>query len=87
MVAPTGFWTRDTSESPNVVVESLLSDILEPIGDVPQQCFLNAHNISRLIERMEKYKPNDETLLPMLRRFSGGQVTKHRSTRLSAARR
>ena len=87
MGGPTEFWTRDTSEFPNAVVECSLSDILEPIGDVPQQCYLSDHNIKRLIERMEKYKPADDTFLPMLRTFLGGRATKRQSTRPSAARR
>ena len=55
MGGPIESLTLDTSESPNVAEESSLSDILEEIGDVPQQCFLTDHNKQRIAQRLAKY--------------------------------
>lgn len=50
---PTESWTHNTSESPNGVVESSLSDILET-QNVPQKFYLTQRALKGLLERTDK---------------------------------
>lgn len=54
MGSPTGCWTLNTSESPSVAVESLLSDVLVEIGEVPAQSFLSPTNCCGMIRRSDR---------------------------------
>ena len=53
MGSPTECWTLKTSESPNVAVVSLLSDILET-GDVPHRYYLSQKACEGVLRRAEK---------------------------------
>jgi hypothetical protein len=53
MGSPTECWTLKTSESPNVAVVFLLSDVLET-GDVPQKFYLSPKACEGVLRRAEK---------------------------------
>lgn len=54
MGGPTESWTLQVSEFPSVVVESSLSDILEPPGSVPQRCYLSPKACSGFLRRLTR---------------------------------
>lgn len=82
MGSRTEFWTLSTSEHHNDAEESLLSDILEKTGSVPQQCYLSIKQIDRLIARLRKYCGEENILLRALLKCSAGLATKRRSMEL-----
>ena len=49
-----GCWTLNTSECPNVVVASSLSDILEATGDLPRRFYLTAKACAGVLRRAAK---------------------------------
>lgn len=53
IASPTGFWTHPASELPRNAVESSLSDALDPIGEVPQRCYLSADLCLEILQRAE----------------------------------
>ena len=66
MGSATECWTLKTSESPNDVVASSLSDILE-IGDVPQRYYLSVRACLGVLVRATKRKPLSERLFNALK--------------------
>lgn len=61
IASPTGFWTHLASELPKNAVESSLLDALDPIGEVPQRCYLSAELCLEILQRAEarnKEMPN-----------------------------
>jgi hypothetical protein len=51
---PTGFWTRDTSESPSNAVASSLSDVLET-DPIPEKYFLTPVTAASIIRRAKRH--------------------------------
>jgi hypothetical protein len=82
----TEFLTLDTSESPNDVAVCLLSQIIE-VGNVPPQCCLTPHNITRMATRLTKYGAENSPLMAELNRSMDGPATKPPSTDLKLSRR
>jgi len=82
----TEFLTLDTSESPKDADVCLLSQIIE-VGNVPPQCCLTPHNITRMATRLMKYGAANSPLLAELNRSMDGPATKPLSTDLKLSRR
>ncbi len=49
-----GYWTHNTSESPNVAAESSLSRILQPATDVPEKYYLSARACLGILRRAKE---------------------------------
>src|SRR5690349_8177629 len=49
--APTGFWTANISESPNVAAVCSLSEVLEDSQSVPKRFFLSPRAASGILRR------------------------------------
>ena len=62
MGGPTGSWTLNTSEFPNAVVESSLSQVLE-VGTLPPRFFLSPKACAGILRRAER---RGKKLPPML---------------------
>ena len=54
MGSPGEFWTLNSSESRKDVEDSLLSDILEEIGEVPQRYYLSPRACNGILRRAQR---------------------------------
>jgi hypothetical protein len=72
MGGPTGSWTLNTSEYPNAVVESSLSQVLE-VGTLPPRFFLSPKACAGILRRAERRdKKLPPTLIEALTRVVAG---------------
>lgn len=80
MGGPTGSWTLNTSEFPNAVVESSLSQVLE-VGTLPPRFFLSPKACAGILRRAER---RGKQLPPMLEQALSAAIAEDKAHTLNA---